>query len=154
MYPSNICLLRKNTAYKLSKANMDFKKIGCRIKIWAAYRPISVQKIFWDIVRDKRFVANPAVEVSTHSTGCAVDITLVDQNGIELLMPSKFDDFSTNAYPNNPKTSEKAKENLNLLVSVMKKNGFNGINTEWWHFEDEDYEKYKPVDIDLKIFES
>jgi zinc D-Ala-D-Ala dipeptidase len=152
IYPTNVCVLQKETAQKLAKANEEFKKSGYRIKIWDAYRSVYVQQIFWDIVKDDRFVANPATGGSKHNSGTAVDITLVDSTGNELKMPSKFDDFSTNAYRNNLKMDESAKENLDYLTNIMKKSGFITISTEWWHFEDSSYEKYKIIDVDLNEF--
>lgn len=59
IYPANVCVLQKETALKLINANKEFKKMGYRLKIWDAYRPIYVQQIFWDVVGDERFVANP-----------------------------------------------------------------------------------------------
>lgn len=154
VYPVDVCLLQKETARKLAKANEEFKKTGYRIKIWDAYRPVYVQKIFWDLVKDSRFVADPSKGGSRHNTGAAVDITLVDINGNELKMPSKFDDFSVNAYRNNSKMDAEAKKNMNLLTEVMKKNGFNTIDTEWWHYEDSNFAKYKIIDVNLDQFQN
>lgn len=152
IYPVDICLLQKETAIKLAKANEEFKKSGYKIKIWDAYRPVYVQKIFWDLVKDSRFVADPSKGGSRHNTGVAVDITLVDMNGKELKMPSKFDDFSVNAYRNNAKMEAAAKKNMDFLTSVMKQNGFVTIDTEWWHFEDSNFAKYKIIDVKFDEF--
>ena len=152
IYPTNVCVLQKATAEKLTKANEEFKKNGYKIKIWDAYRPVYVQKIFWDIVKDDRFVANPATGGSKHNTGTAVDITLVDSMDNELKMPSKFDDFSINAYRDNSKIDGLAKKNMDYLTSIMKKSGFITISTEWWHFEDSNFANYKVIDVDLNEF--
>jgi D-alanyl-D-alanine dipeptidase len=152
VYPVDVCILQKETANKLAKANEELKKKGYKIKIWDAYRPVYVQQIFWNLVKDSRFVANPAKGGSRHNTGAAVDITLVDMDGKELKMPSKFDDFSINAYRNNSKMDAEAKKNMDLLTAVMKKNEFVTIDTEWWHFEDSDFAKYKIVDVKLDEF--
>lgn len=152
VYPVDVCLLQKETANKLANANEEFIKKGYRIKIWDAYRPVYVQQIFWDLVKDSRFVANPANGGSRHNTGAAVDITLTDMDGKELKMPSKFDDFSLNAYRNNSKMDAEAKKNMDFLTTVMKENGFVTIDTEWWHFEDSDFVKYKIIDVKLDEF--
>ena len=152
IYPNNVCVLRKNTAQKLVKANSQLKKLGYEIKVWDAYRPIYVQQIFWNIVKDSRFVANPSNGGSIHNKGCAVDVTLVDINGNELNMPSKFDDFSYKAYRTNSKQTSEAKKNVDLLTKCMVDNGFTTIDTEWWHFDDVDSKNYKIADIDLKLF--
>jgi D-alanyl-D-alanine dipeptidase len=56
-----------------------------------------VQRKFWSLVPDERYVANPA-KGSRHNRGAAVDLTLVDQNGQELPMPTPFDDFTDKAH--------------------------------------------------------
>jgi len=152
IYPNNICVLRRSTADKLVKANTGLEKLGYRIKVWDAYRPVYVQKIFWDIVKDSRFVANPKTGGSIHNRGCAVDITLVDKNGNELLMPSKFDDFTSKAYRTNSSSQGEARKNMELLTKYMVDNGFKTLDTEWWHFDDLDSKKYAIADIDLNLF--
>ncbi|WP_315109053.1 M15 family metallopeptidase [Clostridium intestinale] len=152
VYPNDICVLRKDTAVKLVKANEEFKKLGYRIKIWDAYRPVYVQRIFWNIVKDSRFVANPDNGGSIHNKGCAVDITLVDKEGKELMMPSSFDDFSEKAYRGNTNMSDEAKSNMTILTNIMVQSGFKIIDTEWWHFDDTDSGKYNIEDVDLNLF--
>ena len=152
MYQTNICVLRKPTALKLASANNEFKKMGYTIKIWDAYRPISVQKVFWGLVPDERYVCNPYNGGSIHNKGCAVDITLVDKNGIELEMPSGFDNFTQSAYRENTSMTKIARANLDMLTKVMTKCGFTTINTEWWHYNDADSANYKVEDIDLNLF--
>lgn len=152
VYPVKVCVLQKETALKLISANDEFKKMGMKIKIWDAYRPMYVQRIFWDIVKDDRFVANPDKNGSRHNRGTAVDITLVDSQGRELNMPSKFDDFSCKAYRDNESMKEEERRNLNLMTEVMKNHGFITIDTEWWHFEDSNYHKYEIIDVKLESF--
>lgn len=152
IYPVKACILQKETAVKLINAHEEFKRLGYRIKVWDAYRPIYVQKIFWDIVKDERFVANPNKHGSRHNRGTAVDITLVDVYENELKMPSSFDDFSILACRNNKNIGEEERRNLNLLTEIMKKHGFITIDTEWWHFEDSNYHKYNLFDVRLENF--
>lgn len=152
IYPVNVCVLRKETAEKLVKANEEFKKNGYRIKIWDAYRPPYVQQIFWDLVKDSRFVANPKNGGSRHNIGTAVDITLIDNSGKELVMPTKFDDFTVKAYRDNSNMSKEVRKNVDLLTEVMKKSGFIPLKTEWWHFDDSDSGKYKVIDVKLEKF--
>lgn len=58
IYPSSLCILQKQTAIKLAAANSKLKDIGYKIKVWDAYRPEYVQKIFWEMIHDSRFVAD------------------------------------------------------------------------------------------------
>jgi len=152
IYPNDICVLRRSTAEKLVKANAALKQLGYRIKVWDAYRPVYVQQLFWDMLRNSQFVANPKTGGSIHNKGCAVDVTLVNEEGNELTMPSSFDDFSSNAYRNNPSMSNDAKKNLDLLTNCMVDNGFTTLDDEWWHFVDVDSKNYILADINLKLF--
>ncbi|MBU3191735.1 M15 family metallopeptidase [Clostridium bowmanii] len=152
VYPVNVCVLQRETALKLINANAEFKKLGYRIKIWDAYRPMYVQKIFWDLVFDERFIANPNKKGSRHSSGTAVDITLVNEFGKELKMPSNFDDFSDKACRNYEGMSEEELKNINFLTGIMEKYEFITIDTEWWHFEDCNYSEYKITDVEFELF--
>jgi len=119
IYPIAVGVLRKETAQKLAAANKEFQEKGYRIKVWDGYRPLYVQKIFWEIRPDDRYVANPYKGGSKHNRGGAVDVTLVDQQGKELEMPSAYDDFSSKAWRNNFKMSAEARKNVNYLTEVM-----------------------------------
>lgn len=149
VYPVEVCMLQKNTLEKLIAANNEFKTHGYRLKVWDAYRPADVQKYFWSLVGDRRFIADPYLHGSRHNRGAAVDVTLIDEKGNELEMPTDFDEFSEEAYRNNPNVSAEAKKNVDLLTSVMKKHGFNTIETEWWHFDDSNADDYPIINIPL-----
>lgn len=141
VYPSSICAINYETGINLLKANEQFKEYGYSIKVFDAYRPISVQKIFYEIYPDSDYVAKPPSGNETnyrpsHLNGMSVDITLVDKDGNELEMPSEFDEFSQAAKASNPDCSDKAKKNVELLVRVMEDNGFKNYEHEWWHFND------------------
>ena len=134
VYPTAVCALRKSVAERLAEAARDFEKQGYRLKIYDCYRPLSVQKIFWNLVHDERYVADPK-KGSRHNRGAAVDATLTDQNGIDVEMPSAYDDFSERAHRDWPNATAEAKKNRELLDRVMFAHGFNGLATEWWHFD-------------------
>jgi D-alanyl-D-alanine dipeptidase len=148
IYKSSLCMIEKNTMEKLKKANEKFAKMGLRIKIWDAYRPLSAQQILWDAAPDdkKSFLANPKTG-SRHNRGVTVDLTLVDSNGNELDMPSGFDDFSSAAYRSNTAMTAAQRKNLATLTTVMTQCGFNTLDSEWWHYEDSNYKNYPLLDI-------
>ncbi len=153
MYPSPTCVLTKGTLDKLIKANNLVKKQGYAIKIWDAYRPLSVQKIMWEATPNKNYVANPYRSGSKHNRGAAVDVTLVDKSGKEVKMPTEFDNFTVKASPNYKGMTAEQRKNLNILSNAMTSSGFKPISTEWWHFEDTDYSKYKIQDLSLSRFD-
>ena len=133
IYTISLCALQIGTAQKLIAANKELMEKGIRIKIWDAYRPLSAQRIMWDIMPVDDFVADPNNGGSIHNGGFAVDITLVDMYGKELEMPTGFDDFSDKASRNSSSISEAAAKNLSILTDAMVKHGFTTISTEWWH---------------------
>ncbi len=152
VYPTAVCLLRKETAQKLAEANAEFMKDGYRIKIWDAYRPPSVQEILWNIMPDERYVAPPSKGGSRHNRGGAVDMTLVDAQGRELEMPTGFDDFTPKAAPSSKVMSRKARKNVDYLNGIMSKHGFKQYENEWWHFDDVDWRSYPLVDVPFEKF--
>lgn len=154
IYSIPLCCMQIGTARKLIKANNELMKKGYRIKIWDAYRPFSAQKLMWSILPNDEFVANPNTGGSIHNGGFAVDVTLVDMNGIELEMPSEFDDFSEKASRSNECMTENASKNLALLTDAMVKSGFITLNSEWWHYYDEDLKERIPIDIPLEEIKS
>lgn len=142
IYDSNNCWLNYHTAKRLTEAKKIFEKDGYRIKVWDAYRPISAQWKFWEIVHDDNYVANPE-NISknppyrpTHMNGLCVDITLTDLNGNEIFMPTEFDDMTEKASLNYIDIPEEARKNAEYMRSVMESVGFTGYKGEWWHFYD------------------
>jgi len=151
LYPFSLCLLQKGTAEKLAAAQAEFKKDGYSLKVWDAYRPMSVQEKLWEKFPDGRYVAPPETG-SNHNRGAAVDVTLVDEEGRELSMPTGFDEFVPEASRSYPDMPDEARENMEYLTKVMVNNGFTTIESEWWHFNDEDVEEYPLVDLDFEKF--
>jgi D-alanyl-D-alanine dipeptidase len=87
----------------------------------------------WKIVPNPDYVANPS-KGSIHNRGGAVDITLVDTNGKELDMGTAFDFFGIEASHNYQNLSQEIKSNREFLKTIMIQNGFNSLDSEWWHY--------------------
>lgn len=128
--------LRYGTVKKLMAVSEDLAELGLHLKIWDGFRPVSAQFRLWEICPDPTYVANPNVGYSSHSRGNTVDLTLVDANGVELEMPTGFDDFSTKADRDYSDCTEAAQSNARLLELLMEKHGFSGYWGEWWHYSD------------------
>ena len=148
LYPISKCALRSSVAQKLSLVQTDLEKIGLGLKVYDCYRPFSVTEQMWEVLPNPNYVANPA-RGSRHNRGAAIDLTLVDRTGKELEMPTPFDDFTTKAHRNYQGGSAPSRKNRQLLEDAMKKQGFIGITTEWWHFDSEDWQKFAILDISL-----
>lgn len=152
VYNCNRAYLREEAAESLVKIQEKLREKGLGLKIWDAYRPHSVQYKFWELVPDPRYVADPSLG-SNHNRGGAVDVTLVDLEGNELLMPTGFDDFSEKAAIDYYNLPEEAIKNRELLQEYMMSEGFYTIETEWWHFDYEKTGEYDILDIPLEEIE-
>jgi zinc D-Ala-D-Ala dipeptidase len=146
VYPAAKCFLKRAAASKLDTVQRQLEKKGLGLKVWDCYRPLSVQRAFWALVPDERYVADPA-KGSRHNRGYAVDITLVDSSGAEVMMPTGFDDFSEKAHRSFTALPEKALKNSRLLEGLMKKAGFIPFPSEWWHFDDAEWEQGGIMDV-------
>ena len=151
LYSADICLLRRPVALKLIRVQHSLRKKGYGLKVWDAYRPLSVQKKMWKKVPVPGLVANP-VYGSNHNRGAAVDVTLVDSLGRAVEMPTGYDDFSQRARSNYFNLPQCILQNRKLLQDAMKAGGFVPIRSEWWHFNDSEAKQYQILDIPLKNF--
>ena len=133
VYDCAECYLRYKTVKALIKANEAFMKEGLRIKLYDCYRPLDIQKRMWAIVSNPEYVADPA-KGSIHNRGGAVDITLVDNNGVALDMGTSFDFFGPEAGHNYQNLSNEVKQNRVFLKQIMQENGFVSFDSEWWHY--------------------
>ncbi|MBQ7562548.1 MAG: D-alanyl-D-alanine carboxypeptidase family protein [Lachnospiraceae bacterium] len=83
---------------------------------------------------DNRFKLSAflAIQVSAHNRGIALDMTMMDfETGEDLAMQTNMHDpsFHSILAANN--------ENADILAGYMKEAGFNGLSSEWWHFQDD-----------------
>jgi D-alanyl-D-alanine dipeptidase len=160
--------LRQSVLDSLVQAQVELQKHypSWRIQIFDAYRPVAVQqfmvdytfaelvqaagltateltaaqqKFFWEQVY--QIWAVPSLDATCpppHSTGGAVDITLVDdRNTVD--MGSAIDELSPRSHPDYfAKSTNPVEQQYNfhrqLLYEVMRSSGFQRHPGEWWHF--------------------
>ncbi|MEG3132633.1 D-alanyl-D-alanine dipeptidase [Rouxiella sp. T17] len=134
VYCENRCLLHPDAAKALSRCFEVAQLAGFTLKILDAYRPQQAQKIFWAVLPDPDYVADISIG-SHHSRGVAVDLTLLDEHGVELDMGAGFDEMTERSHPFYPHLPAEIQRNRLLLNAVMAAGGFIGMPTEWWHFE-------------------
>ena len=95
LYPRAIPLMQKDTITKLMKAYDRFKADGYTLKVYDAYRPIRVQRILFNIVKNKHWIADPSTTASNHNRGCAIDLSLIiDETGEEIETPTPMHTFT------------------------------------------------------------
>jgi D-alanyl-D-alanine dipeptidase len=133
VYPCAECFLRVKTVKSLLEANKMFLAKGYKIKLYDCYRPKAIQKKMFQLVPDANYVANPK-KGSIHNRGGAVDISLVDFNGIELDMGTKFDFFGEEASHKYQNLSDEILANRKILKEIMLQNNFKSFDSEWWHY--------------------
>jgi D-alanyl-D-alanine dipeptidase len=133
VYDCAECFLRLKTVKALVKANKEFIRKGYRIQLFDCYRPLDIQKRMWQIVSNPEYVADPA-KGSIHNRGGAVDITLVDNNGVALDMGTSFDFFGPEAGHYYQNLSNEVKQNRVFQKQIMQENGFVSFDSEWWHY--------------------
>jgi D-alanyl-D-alanine dipeptidase len=148
LYPVNRCLLRASAARRLSRVQDDLEMRGFGLKIHDGYRPLSVQKMMWQVMPNESFVANPA-KGSRHNRGAAVDVTLVDRFGRDVPMPSSYDEFSERAGREYPGGTVCARYNRDTLLAAMQRRGFTTLKSEWWHFDAPGWRNYPVMDVPL-----
>lgn len=136
VYAFSDVYLRYGTVKKLIAVQAVLAEQGLRLKIWDGFRPVSAQFTLWEACPDPTYVADPTVGFSSHSRGNTVDLTITDLQGVELTMPTGFDDFSSLADRNYGDCSGEQAANAMLLQTVMEENGFSGYFGEWWHYSD------------------
>ena len=148
LYPVAKCFLRRSAAEKLREVEDELEHDGLGLKIFDGYRPLAVQKKMWEIYPHEGYVANPR-KGSRHNRGAAVDVTLIRlTDKTEVPMPTPYDDFTEKAHRGYKDLPEEQIRNRELLERVMMKHGFEGLDTEWWHFDLGGWRRYKILDVD------
>jgi D-alanyl-D-alanine dipeptidase len=148
LYPVAKAYLRAPAAAALADAQQEFKERGLELKVFDGYRPYEVTEKIWEPYQNPDFVADPA-EGSRHNRGCAVDLTLVDENGEELRMPTGYDDFTEKAGHSYQDLLKEEIRNRDLLRAVMQSHGFEALPTEWWHYDYVGWERFELLDLPL-----
>lgn len=140
--PEARCLVRSGVAERLKVAQQFLRSWNAGLKVWDAYRPPYAQTMLWEHVKNPEFAADPASGQALHLLGIAVDLTLVDREGHELLMPTDFDDFTPAARSTYLGENPTIIWDLRLLKNAMYRGGFYESRSEWWHFMPRDWKRY------------
>ncbi|MDF2190052.1 M15 family metallopeptidase [Paraflavitalea sp. CAU 1676] len=149
--PPRVTFLRAPAARALARVQAELGPQGYGLKIFDAYRPYSVTVAFWELVKDERYVANPA-KGSGHNRGLAVDLTIVDlSTGKELDMGTGFDNFTDTAHQDFKALPAQVLQHRETLTNVMRKHGFTAIETEWWHFYWPNDRQYEVLNIPFSV---
>jgi D-alanyl-D-alanine dipeptidase len=135
LYPTGTgCYLLPATADALIAANHKLHAEDRALRVYDCYRPLSVQEQMWAVFPKPGFVARPSATGSVHNRGAAVDVGLVDGDGMPVALPTDHDDFTPAAAAAASGHSPEATKNRAILQAAMRASGFSTIRSEWWHF--------------------
>ena len=149
LYDCPDCYLRYEIAKDIINVHKELKHYNLRVKLFDCYRPLSVQKILWKKMPVEGFVADPAYG-SLHNKGGAIDVTFSDNTNKELNMGTEHDYFGPEARTSFIWLPDTVLKNRLFLRTILQKNNFVSINSEWWHFEHINGRKYSNLDIKFK----
>ena len=149
-YKAPIAYMTKEGANALAVASNNLRKQGYRLLIWDSYRPQKAVDNFVEWINnpndegDKSFYPDLKksdllegryiMAKSGHSRGSTVDLTLIKKDGSFVDMGGTFDLFSEISHPDYKKLTKQQKKNRKILHDAMIKAGFDGLDSEWWHF--------------------
>lgn len=145
------CWVRAELVPMLERAG-DNLPDGYKLHIFGGWRSITVQWTAWlknlenkklenpnlpiDAIKNiaRKTSASPENGYGPHQTGGAIDLTVVDTNGNELDMGTRFSDHSVRSTTKYKHISDTAKSNRQMLVQAMNAAGFLNYPGEWWHY--------------------
>ena len=148
--------LRKSVYEKLVQASEKLPD-GYSLFVFESFRPYEVQLARFDFKVSKlkeRFPDVDEAEIkrrarlgvadprggAPHQTGGAVDVTILDGNGIPLKMGTDWAEFNEKTPTKNwhkigfKKNGHTIMKNRDLLVKTMTQVGFVNYPGEWWHY--------------------
>lgn len=162
---TNDCYMRKEVYEHLISAAKNLPE-GYRFRILDAWRPFLLQRELYDKyskdiilkfnLKERKeeevkkvisnFISEPIANENlppVHTTGGAVDLTILDAHGKELDMGTLFDEFTQRTYTSyyekekigEIKKNKTIRDNRRILYNVMTESGFTNLPSEWWHFD-------------------
>jgi zinc D-Ala-D-Ala dipeptidase len=175
-YSAPECVLRREVAEALKAAEADLANSGLALKVYDCYRPTravrammrwaadgnegrATKRFFPTLDKRTLFASGYIATRSAHSTGTAVDLTLVKRpaksaapfdpataygscigpaterapdNSID--MGTGFDCFDVKSHTTNASISPNARHWRGVFVATMRQHGFKNYFREWWHF--------------------
>jgi zinc D-Ala-D-Ala dipeptidase len=136
LYPPGAhCLLQPAVAVRLVRAAELARGRGFRLRLYDCYRPLSVQRLLFAKESRPGFVADPYHGGSHHNKAAAVDVGLVDLTGVDVALPTDFDEFTPRARASATSgVSPEARAHRDALREAMVAAGFIPSRSEWWHF--------------------
>ncbi len=174
-YEAAECILRRAAAAALKRVQSDLAASGVALKVYDCYRPAravramgqwadgpesgGTRRFYPQLSKNNLFALGYIAARSAHSTGIAVDLTLIatsrpagaafdaaarygpctgpaalraPDTGID--MGTGYDCFDAASHTASAAVGGEQKRARTLLAGVMAKHGFHNYHREWWHF--------------------
>jgi D-alanyl-D-alanine dipeptidase len=175
-YGAAECVLRRDTALALKQVQADLAPVGLGLKVYDCYRPARAvramaqwandgrsagptKRFFPRLEKAKLFALGYIATRSAHSSGTAVDLTLVSlprtpatafdptaaygscagpaaQRAPDdsLDMGTGYDCLDPASHTASRTVDAEQRRHRDALVAAMRKRGFHNYFREWWHF--------------------
>jgi zinc D-Ala-D-Ala dipeptidase len=175
-YDAPECILRRDAAVALKQVQADLAASGLALKVYDCYRPTRAvramahwagdgrpagasKRFFPKLPKDMLFALGYIAARSHHSTGIAVDLTLIERSSAaaavfdpaanygactgparerapdnSLDMGTGYDCFDALSHTASGAVGAEQRRRRNLLVAAMARRGFRNYHREWWHF--------------------
>jgi D-alanyl-D-alanine dipeptidase len=175
-YDAAECILRRDVASALKQVQADLAASGLALKVYDCYRPTRAvrsmaqwasdgrrggvtKRFFPKLEKNMLFALGYIAMRSAHSTGTAVDLTLIAAPGVPAAafdsaavygscagpiarrapddgvdMGTGYDCFDVASHTASGAISAEQRRRRTLLVAAMTKRGFRNYHREWWHF--------------------
>ena len=175
-YGAAECVLRRDAALALKQVQADLADAGLGLKVYDCYRPAravramaqwahdgasgrATKRFFPKLEKRNLFALGYIATRSAHSTGTAVDLTLVARPppsaapfdpaaaygscigaaaerapDDSLDMGTGYDCFDVASHTTNGAVGEEQRRHRATLVAAMRERGFRNYFREWWHF--------------------
>jgi zinc D-Ala-D-Ala dipeptidase len=175
-YDAAECILRRDVAAALARVEADLAASGLGLKVYDCYRPTravramaqwaadgrdggATKRFFPRLPKNQLFVLGYIAAHSQHSTGTAIDLTLIERTrgdtpafdpnaaygpctgpvaqrppDSSVDMGTGYDCLDVLSHTANGTIGAEQRRWRNLLVAAMAKRGFKNYHREWWHF--------------------
>jgi D-alanyl-D-alanine dipeptidase len=175
-YDAPECILRRDVAAALTRVQADLAASGLGLKVYDCYRPQRAvramaqwsqdgrpvgasKRYFPNVQKASLFALGYLASVSRHSSGTAVDLTLVQSSrkpaapyapvasygpctapaaarapDDSIDMGTGYDCLDVNSHTRSAAVGAAQRKWRNMLLVAMAKHGFANYHKEWWHF--------------------
>lgn len=134
IYEQPLCFMHPQAEACLRQAITGARALGLRLKIVDAFRPQAAQEALWAVAPNPDYIADPAVG-SNHTRGVALDVTLIDADGLALDMGTPVDTMNAASHHFHELHPAPVQLNRMKLLTVMLEAGFVHHPREWWHYQ-------------------